>query len=68
MINSTDAWAVGQDRTNKRGVLLRFTKDFEDKNRQKRLIWQVYLPPQIDADWELSSVFFPSQQKDGLPE
>jgi hypothetical protein len=61
MINSSLAWAVGVDHTNKRGVLLHFTKDPEDKNRTKRLIWQVILPPQIDADdWELSSVSFPS--------
>jgi hypothetical protein len=60
MINSTQGWAVGVDLTNKRGVLLEYTKDPEDKNRTKRNIWQVYLPPQIDADWGLSSVFFPS--------
>ena len=60
MVNASDGWAVGRDRTNQRGVLLRFSKDLDDKNRQKRLIWQVYLPPQINGDWELTSVFSPS--------
>ncbi len=59
MINSREGWAVGVDHTNKRGVLLRFAKDAGDTNRTKRLIWQVYLPPPLDGDWELRSVWFP---------
>ena len=57
MINANAGWAVGVDRTNKRGVLLQYTKDPEDKNRKRRNIWQLFLPPQIDGEWELSSVF-----------
>jgi len=60
MINSTQGWAVGVDHTNNRGVLLQFTKDPLDTNTRKRNIWLIALPPTIDADWELNSVFFPS--------
>ncbi len=59
MINSVQGWAVGVDHTNRRGVLLQFTKDPEDRNTRKRNIWLIALPPTIDADWELNSVFFP---------
>jgi hypothetical protein len=57
MINANEGWAVGVDHTNQRGVLLQYTKDPDDKNRKRRNIWQLFLPPQIDGDWELSNIF-----------
>jgi hypothetical protein len=60
MLNANQGWAVGVDHTNKRGVLLQYTKDLEDTNRKKRNIWQVFLPPEIDGDWELRDVYVTS--------
>lgn len=61
MISTKEGWAVGVDHTNKRGALLQFTKDLAEKSTtRKRYIWQVVLPPQIDSEWELNTVFFTS--------
>ena len=60
MVNSREGWAVGVDHTNKRGVLLHYTRDLFVKSTTKATYsWQVYLPPPIEGDWELSSVWFP---------
>ena len=66
MITAKEGWAVGVDSTNRRGALLQYTKDPQDTTKKgstakKRYIWQMVLPPQIDADWELSSVHFTSE-------
>lgn len=61
MINSREGWAVGVDHTNKRGVILHYTRDLTIKSTTKATYtWQIYLPPQIDGDWELNGVSFPS--------
>jgi hypothetical protein len=61
MINSREGWAVGVDHTNKRGVILHYTRDLTIKSTTKATYtWQIYLPPQINGDWELNTVSFPS--------
>ena len=59
MISVNDGWAVGVDNTNGRGALLHYERDTSNKSSTNRTyIWQVVLPPQINADWELSDINF----------
>lgn len=61
MVSSNEVWAAGVDRTNKRGAILHYTKDPTDKSTlRKRFIWEISLPPQIPADWELKQIHFVS--------
>jgi hypothetical protein len=45
-------WAVGVNHTHKKGVLLYFANSG----------WTEVTPPDVSSDWELNSVYFPSDQ------
>jgi hypothetical protein len=45
-ISSTEGWAVGQDSTNKKGVLLRYSAG----------TWTSVQPPEVSTDWGLVGV------------
>ena len=49
MINSNEGWAVGVDHTNKRGVLLQFTKDPDELEQdQNKKVYLADLSPSSD--------------------
>ena len=60
MISTNEGWAVGVDRTNTRGALLHYAIEAQSKSTivTKIYTWQVVLPPQINANWELSNIYF----------